>query len=525
MVFNSEWFSNHQAILLTALNTKLIGHALRRALGLPMLRRVAWISENAVGMLEKNGQIKAKFYTDDHFAKLMHSKLYHMWSLFHQWDLKIANPFLPALNLGFDTLTDYTNSGGGSATATLDGEIVSSSNTDWATARAGTETVQVQLTSNTSIIVESTNAGASFQVSRGFITFKTGIIGTGSTITAAVIRLYGATKSFDNGAVHITQWNTLAPTSLAASDYTLAQTTSFASVGTPSTGSYNVFTLSATGRGTISKTYISAFCVMQDTDVSNTDPNLTIYWSFNSADNASNKPYLEVTYTPETLGQNYSVNYLTSGVYYWIAPVNTSTATATIRGAGGSGGTRSSTGAGGGGGGGAYSQGTANVVSNTFYAVTVGASGNNSHFVNASTVLAVPGGSVSSNNSAGASGGAAASCIGSVTFSGGNGANGVAGSYGGGGGEAAGSAANGNNGSGSSGGSGLADAGDGGAGAISQGNGTTPSGVGGGGGGALRTSSGTRSGGNGAVGSIVISYTPSAATTVFSHLFLAIAGF
>ncbi len=185
-------------------------------------------------------------------------------------------------------------------------------------------------------------------------------------------------------------------------------------------------------------------------------------------------------------------------------------------GGGGRGGSRaSSTNGCGGGGGGAYARRLVTVTPLTTYTVTVGTGatntspGNDSWFINNTTILAKGGNSVANNTITGATGGAAASCIGDVggVFSGGNGANGVLVASGGGGGAAAGNTNNGNPGLVAVGGTGTNGGGSGGAGrTTSNGVGIAGSPPGGGGGGALRIASGNATGGNGADGQIIITY-------------------
>ena len=189
-------------------------------------------------------------------------------------------------------------------------------------------------------------------------------------------------------------------------------------------------------------------------------------------------------------------------------------------GGGGKGGSRSGTSNGfGGGGGGAYARKLVTVVPGTTYTVTVGtgaittAAGNDSWFINATTVLAKGGNSVPLDTSAGATGGAAGSCIGDIggVFSGGTGANGILATYGGGGGAGAGTINAGATATNNTGATGTNGGGNGGNGYIPgfspSGNGLPGSTPGGGGGGALRQGGGgTPTGGNGANGQIIITH-------------------
>lgn len=161
-----------------------------------------------------------------------------------------------------------------------------------------------------------------------------------------------------------------------------------------------------------------------------------------------------------------------------------------------------------GGGGGAYARKNSfSVTPSTGYTVTVAAANTtqSSSFDDGLSVLAVSAGVGSQT------GGDAASCIGDVTFSGGNGGNQDFIDFsGGGGGSSAGSAANGNNGNdgsgttGGAGGTAPTDGGAGGNGGDTGANGSNASAPGGGGGG---MGNGGTTEGNGAAGRVRLTYT------------------
>ncbi len=198
-------------------------------------------------------------------------------------------------------------------------------------------------------------------------------------------------------------------------------------------------------------------------------------------------------------------------------PAGVTSVTVEAWGGGGRGGSRTSGSDGyGGGGGGAYARRLVPVISGATYTVTVGTGsndnalpGNDSWFINNTTILAKGGGTVPNNTQTGALGGAGlipGGSIGDVAFAGGNGANGATGTRGGGGGASAGTANIGANGALAVGGIGINGGGNGGNGRTgSSGNGVSGTTPGGGGGGALRTA-GSPTGGNGADGQVIITY-------------------
>lgn len=212
--------------------------------------------------------------------------------------------------------------------------------------------------------------------------------------------------------------------------------------------------------------------------------------------------------------QTVSQTYNSSNTF--TVPAGVTSITVEAWGGGGRGGSRTSGSGGyGGGGGGAYSRRVLAVSAGQVYTVAVGtganstAAGVDSELINPSSIVVVRakgGNSVPNNTATGATGGAAASCIGDIAFDGGSGANGTAGVNGGGGGASAGTANAGASGLLSVGGIAINGGGNGGAGRTGfSGNGSPGNTPGGGGGGALRTA-GSPSGGNGADGQIIITY-------------------
>ncbi len=196
-------------------------------------------------------------------------------------------------------------------------------------------------------------------------------------------------------------------------------------------------------------------------------------------------------------------------------PAGVTQVTVEAWGAGGRGGARSgSAGGSGGGGGGAYSRKVITVTPSSTYTVTVGsgsttnAPGGDSWFNTSGTILAKGGNSVDLNIPTAAFGGASASCIGTVVYSGGNGKDGVGGSYGGGGGSSAGTSSVGNNATNATGAVSPSGGGNGGNGRSSSGGpGIAGNSNGGGGGGSFTTGTGTQTGGSGGDGQVIITWT------------------
>jgi hypothetical protein len=211
-----------------------------------------------------------------------------------------------------------------------------------------------------------------------------------------------------------------------------------------------------------------------------------------------------------------TVTYSTAGTYSWVCPPGVTTVTVQCYGGGAAGGKVSATtGVRGGGGGGAFAQSDIPVIAGTAYTIVVGAggvaatpaSGGDTYFKDASTVMA-KGGVTSGSSSTGGSGGQASASVGTLKKDGGTGGTGSGSNAGGGGGGAGTTAIGGTGGVPSGGTGGSVGGGAGGAGRSgSTGVGTAGSPYGGGGGGAYRTTSGTSNGGAGATGAVLLSWT------------------
>ncbi|MEI8049026.1 MAG: hypothetical protein WCI92_16710, partial [Bacteroidota bacterium] len=204
--------------------------------------------------------------------------------------------------------------------------------------------------------------------------------------------------------------------------------------------------------------------------------------------------------------------YSAAGSYQFNVPVGVTCLQVETWGGGGSGSTLNTNGNGGGGGGGAYSRSVLSVVPGNSYNFYVGAgsttitNGEDSYFINSSTLMAKGGGSVANNTATGATGGSANSGVGDFKKNGGRGADG-SGTYGGGGGSSAGTILDGATATNQTGATAPSGGGNGGNGISgTQGNGSNGSSPGGGGGGSYKTGPGTRTGGSGADGKVIIDW-------------------
>lgn len=150
--------------------------------------------------------------------------------------------------------------------------------------------------------------------SRTFLPFDTSALGSGATISAGTINLVPDSHSrlnFSNYKNQITEGTQASTSQLVAADYTAWNDVVWSdgiANDSLSDGSYNVFTLNATGYGAINKTGYSKYCVRIEWDVANSPPGTNAQndrcgANYRSSEYAgtSSDPYIEVTYTSSTI--------------------------------------------------------------------------------------------------------------------------------------------------------------------------------------------------------------------------------
>ena len=151
----------------------------------------------------------------------------------------------------------------------------------------------------------NSDVGATYFIRRGGMLFDTSALGSGATISAAVLSLYynsdKANADAGQAEPHIVDFNPASLTDIVVGDWDQFGTTSFATVAYSgiSTAQYYNFTLDSNGIANISKTGTSAFGIRSAGDINNSTPTGGNRVSWMSADTAgtSNDPKLVITYT------------------------------------------------------------------------------------------------------------------------------------------------------------------------------------------------------------------------------------
>ena len=324
MLFDKRWFQKHQKILLWMLNTKLF-------FGLIQLwfrwilcingnrssvrnNKILKIEPNSIiwftGRYKKDKRFKnpqdhrlalfsAEFRTHDKFAKRLYYAFKPLWHLFHFWDINFANPFVPTWNLGFDTTGDLFSSAGDGYTE--------NANATYATCHDAASGSAVAYTGASDILCQNDqDPAATYRIRRAYIPFLTSSIGSGATITAATLSLFGTTNmdaSIDD-TIRVIQTSQASTSILEVGDFSLVGTTGGGDLGLISamlTAAYNNVDLNATGLTWISTTASTLLGIRMLKDINSTSPaNLRSYAQFRASEQAgtTNDPKLVVTYTP-----------------------------------------------------------------------------------------------------------------------------------------------------------------------------------------------------------------------------------
>jgi hypothetical protein len=266
--------------------------------------------------------VSVDYRTHEKYGKRLRYQFDTVWRAAHAWDRFVANPLLPALNVGFDTLTVYPNTDGLSCDGMVGRQTTSET---WATIRAGAGTeISVTGAQSSAFSMQASATLNEFQnLRRSILLFNTGAIGpasavkTAPSISAAVLSLAGFAKVDGLVATPTADIYTSTPiidTSLLASDFgqmgVTSQTGAPVTYANLLTSGYTDFTLSATGRGNININGVSRFaCRNANYDVANVQPawvsTLSSSWSVNFADQTgfATDPKLVVTYTPAIYSQ------------------------------------------------------------------------------------------------------------------------------------------------------------------------------------------------------------------------------
>lgn len=301
IVFDEHWFELNHTKLLKIYN---IGFFCRCLIG-ERFKDIIKITPNMIVVNNGNSQ-QAYIFIDDFIAKMLYKKLKFFWKLIHLWDMKISNRFLTKYNLGFDTLTVYSE--GDPETNSFDAYMIEKDDT-YVNANSNT-TAEIVSDSGTLILLRNCDYTTSprYFISRGLILFDTSSLGS-CIINSASIHLYAMSSSNfnedDTGQAEtvIVSANTSNDSSVSTGDYDDMGSTAFASktFGNILTDSYNEFSLDSAGIAQINKYGTSKFGLRLKGDIDVSQPSGTNETKFYSADYSSSTraPKLVIDFTPQ----------------------------------------------------------------------------------------------------------------------------------------------------------------------------------------------------------------------------------
>lgn len=312
MVFSKQWFADHQASLLYFANTRHGRRILRidgnrSAVGGQHITR---IEPHAITWKNSDGTFTCEVGTDSRYASRLFSAYKPFWYAAHAWDTTIANRLAPRLNVGFDTLTSYPNTG--SAGLTIDGYVtrtVDKLGESFSTIRSGSGTDSYSTDGMIYAELDASNATNSYaRLARSILTFDTSSIPATSVVTAASLSLHSTNKYAGLGQtpVHVVAANPNQANVLSSADYQRLGSTSFGliSYSLMVTGATNTWSLNSAGVASINPGSISSFGVRLEWDLNNSFTGSWVsfdstYYSWTSADGGgtSSGPALLVTYT------------------------------------------------------------------------------------------------------------------------------------------------------------------------------------------------------------------------------------
>lgn len=313
MVFNRQWFLKNQKLLKWFANTNygkgVLGHG---------LEGVDLILPNSVYQKQGN-KVKAEFRTHDKYAKRLFYEYKPIWKAFHWFDMNVANTFVPKLNLGFDTLTAYPDTGTGSTTCDSRLEHADGTGQSFTTlVNAAGNYVDASSASTIAAYFQAHTVSNEFiGLSRSGYTFDTSSLDSlAESVDSAVFSIYGASKSDGLSATPNSNIYSFAPADDAthvAGDFDSMGTTAYCDTAITyagfNTSGYNDWTLNATGLAAVSTSGNTKIGFRNaNHDVADSAPswsssaisNLNAYFADQAG--TTNDPKLVVTYTPGATG-------------------------------------------------------------------------------------------------------------------------------------------------------------------------------------------------------------------------------
>jgi len=265
-----KWFRRNQLFLLAALNAPIpkIRQYFRENIIVPDIDDkilISKITPNSVHYAVDRDIRAANFYSLDAHANHIRNNFFRLFEPLHRFDLKFANPFIPALNLGYDNLTANSS--------TKDG-YVTNSNADWDTCRNSGTGNAYSTTLSCDQAISAYYSSSKINIIRSFFYFNTSSMGLNKTISLAQFSLFGITYSESDVCVlKGTQSTTLSGLNFGAfTGSSFGNTTSWI------TTNYNDITLNSTGQTWVNNNTNCRMCAREyDHDYLNSNSGTSNY--------------------------------------------------------------------------------------------------------------------------------------------------------------------------------------------------------------------------------------------------------
>jgi hypothetical protein len=312
MVFDKEFFQRHQRVLLWFANTRvgryvLRIHGERSRVG---KSRVSRILPHAIEWDNPDSTKTVEIRTHDKFAKRLYYAFKPVWMLIHAWDTLFANNYAPQYNLGFDTVTIFTQATAGTETgdAWIDHADPSDtlSFTDIRNA-VGNSLNNSDANGPFAELLSSTSAADKYRaLFRSLFTFQVAGLGEKDVVTSAVFEAYVTLKGANLGEddFHLAGASPLDNSNFVATDYQRIGRTSFDSIAYDDFVFIQYYTWDFTPY--YNKNNITGLSLQLGWDINN---NFTGTWvggtvrtvvegSFADTGGTSQDPRIVITYTP-----------------------------------------------------------------------------------------------------------------------------------------------------------------------------------------------------------------------------------
>lgn len=277
-VFSRAWFAGHQRSLRAALNVPGLERELRAALGITARGRLVQLEPHAAVIDQRDGRAVAEVWSRPCVATRLRHEGLALWHLLHWFDRHVANPWVPAFNLGFDTLTQFPDPGDPGA-HTCDGHVgLTYQDLPFSALRdgagnahnaAGSGYLAWQLT-------PSATPNQWKHLFRSIMGFDLTALGIG-VASAATFSVWF--QDGDLHPMHVCAASPANPTTLADSDFQQVGRTSFGTISTWNTSNYTNIPLNASGLAYLGGG-IRCFSLQLEADLLNAPPpwDAALFW-------------------------------------------------------------------------------------------------------------------------------------------------------------------------------------------------------------------------------------------------------